>query len=100
MVQSSTPWCPLIEGKKETTSLWKRFYSQRSIHIERANMHSHGIASTRSFYMSLTSADAQKLECLKEKEIIFYKYYDNTVNEFSILLYCIILYLWCYCIQM
>jgi len=32
------------------------------IHIERANMHFQGIASTRSFHMGLTSAKGQDRE--------------------------------------
>ncbi len=33
--------------------------------IQRANMHCRDIARARSFYLGLTSADVQKLECFK-----------------------------------
>jgi len=43
-----------------------------SIHIERANVHSEGIARTRSLAIGLTSVEGQKLvSVLSEQEVIF-----------------------------
>ncbi len=41
------------------------FVMDHIIHIERANRHCQGIACTRTFYMGLTSAEDQKLECFE-----------------------------------
>jgi len=41
------------------------FLRDGSIHIERANMHSQGIACTKSFDMALITAEIQKQGCFK-----------------------------------
>ncbi len=51
--------------------------------MQRANMHNHATACNRSFDMSLTSAEAQKLEFFLMNNKYFYNYYANLVNPLS-----------------
>ncbi len=50
------------------------------VYTWRANMHCQGIACTWSFGMGLTSAEGQKLECLKRTATNFYWYSENLVS--------------------
>jgi len=54
---------------------------ERSIHLERANMHCQGIARTLSFFGRLTSAEGQKPECFKRMYIILNKNYENLMKS-------------------
>jgi hypothetical protein len=50
------------------------------VSTERESMHCQGITTNISIYMCLTSAEGQMLDLLNDKQITFYKYYENLIN--------------------